>query len=171
MRSFAANSNLPAATPYPLTFCLGSASSTGKDRTSFSFPKEKNRDNPTRPADRRRRCRESDLCCPRTDITRKHHTTACAIQPSAPADNIAYLKDQATGTQNYVCLPSGTGVRRTFIAPQATLFFTYKLLNTEKRQQITLPHGKPTGEWTPAANLAEFARRQFGMGESCRILQ
>ena len=48
----------------------------------FSFSKEKNRDNPTHTADCRRRCRELDLCCLRTDIARNHHTAVCAIRPS-----------------------------------------------------------------------------------------
>jgi hypothetical protein len=51
-----------------------------------------------------------------------------------PAGNIAYLKGQATGTQNSVCFPSGTGIRWTFIAPQATLFFTYKFLNLTRHR-------------------------------------
>ena len=53
-----------------------------------------------------------------------------------PADNTAYLKGHAIGTQNYICLPTSTGSAWAFMAPQATLFLTYKLLHNEIRQQI-----------------------------------
>lgn len=48
--------------------------------------------------------------------------TPPAITP--PAGNTAYLLGHATGTQGYVCLPSGTGASWTVNAsrPQATLF-------------------------------------------------
>lgn len=39
-----------------------------------------------------------------------------------PAGNKVFLLGQAVGTQNYVCLPSGTGVRFVLFTPQATLF-------------------------------------------------
>jgi len=38
------------------------------------------------------------------------------------AGNKAFLKGVATGTQNYVCAPSGTGVAYALFTPQATLF-------------------------------------------------
>jgi hypothetical protein len=38
------------------------------------------------------------------------------------AGNVAFLVGHAVGTQNYVCLPSGTGVAYTLFTPQATLF-------------------------------------------------
>ena len=38
------------------------------------------------------------------------------------AGNEAFLVGHAVGTQNYVCLPSGTGVAFTLFTPQATLF-------------------------------------------------
>ena len=40
----------------------------------------------------------------------------------APAGSKAFLEGHATGTQNYVCLPSSTGFTWTFFGPQATLF-------------------------------------------------
>jgi uncharacterized protein DUF3455 len=43
-----------------------------------------------------------------------------AIQ--VPAGNKLFLVGHASGTQNYVCLPSGTGVRYVLFTPQATLF-------------------------------------------------
>lgn len=39
-----------------------------------------------------------------------------------PAGNEAYLIAHATGTQNYICLPSGNQMAWTFLGPQATLF-------------------------------------------------
>lgn len=63
--------------------------------------------------------------------------------PPVPADlqvppgNTAYLKAQATGTQNYVCLPSAAGLAWKFQGPQATLFVTYKWFGGEIRQQVT----------------------------------
>ena len=39
-----------------------------------------------------------------------------------PAGNKAFLDGHAVGTQNYICLPSGTGFAWTFFGPQATLF-------------------------------------------------
>lgn len=49
-----------------------------------------------------------------------------------PAGNQVFLKAAATGTQNYLCLPSGW----TFIGPQATLFVTLPWLNGPIQQQI-----------------------------------
>jgi hypothetical protein len=46
------------------------------------------------------------------------------------AGNKAFLVGHATGTQNYVCLPSGSGVAWTLFTPQATLF-------DDEGQQIT----------------------------------
>jgi hypothetical protein len=48
--------------------------------------------------------------------------------PSVPAEiqvppgNEAFLVGHGVGTQNYVCLPSGTGVKFVLFTPQATLF-------------------------------------------------
>jgi len=39
-----------------------------------------------------------------------------------PAGNEAFLVGHGVGTQNYVCLPSGTGVAFTLFTPQAILF-------------------------------------------------
>jgi hypothetical protein len=39
-----------------------------------------------------------------------------------PAGNKLFLVGHAVGTQNYVCVPSGTGVRFALFTPQATLF-------------------------------------------------
>jgi hypothetical protein len=48
-----------------------------------------------------------------------------------PAGNKAFLEGHAIGTQDYICLPSGSGSAWTFFGPQATLF------NDDARQVIT----------------------------------
>jgi len=48
-----------------------------------------------------------------------------------PDGHVAFMKTTATGTQNYICLPSGW----TFLAPQAALFLNYRWFNIEVRQQ------------------------------------
>src|SRR5262245_45399250 len=53
------------------------------------------------------------------------------------AGNIPFLEGHAVGTQNYVCLPSGSGFSWTFFGPQATLFLTLKFFNSAIQQQIT----------------------------------
>lgn len=42
-----------------------------------------------------------------------------------PAGNQLFLEAIASGTQNYICLPSGSGFAWTFFGPQATLFNRY----------------------------------------------
>jgi hypothetical protein len=39
-----------------------------------------------------------------------------------PAGNKAFFEGHASGTQHYICLPSGSAVAWTFFGPQATLF-------------------------------------------------
>jgi hypothetical protein len=41
---------------------------------------------------------------------------------AVPAGNTAFLVGHAAGTQNYVCLPAGSGLAWAFYGPQATLF-------------------------------------------------
>jgi hypothetical protein len=56
------------------------------------------------------------------------------LQP--PKDNTLFLSGEAKGTQNYICLPSGSGFAWTFFSPQATLFQTIRLPFGEFQQQI-----------------------------------
>jgi len=56
-----------------------------------------------------------------------------AIQ--VPAGNELFSVGHAIGTQNYVCLPSGTGVKFVLFTPQATLF--------EKQKQIMTHYFSP----------------------------
>src|SRR3712207_1907121 len=53
-----------------------------------------------------------------------------------PAGNTAFLKGQATGTQNYICKLSGSGFAWTLFGPQATLFVKIPWLNGAITQQI-----------------------------------
>ena len=57
-----------------------------------------------------------------------------------PAGNKLFLVGHAVGTQNYVCVPSGTGVRFVLFTPQATLF-------DDEGEQLTTHYFSP--------NLAE----------------
>jgi hypothetical protein len=50
-----------------------------------------------------------------------------------PEGHDVFLHGRAAGTQNYVCLPTATGIRWQFIAPQATLYMSIGDL----QQQIT----------------------------------
>lgn len=87
-------------------------------------------------------------------------STALALPPTAdpftvppvptniqvPAGNTLYLEGQAQGTQNYVCLPSGSGFAWTFFSPQATLFFNLKFGGIEVHQQIITHFLSPNPE-------------------------
>jgi Protein of unknown function (DUF3455) len=53
-----------------------------------------------------------------------------------PAGHSVFMKGNAAGTQNYICLPSATGFAWKLFGPQATLFLTFKLFNIEAKQQI-----------------------------------
>jgi hypothetical protein len=73
-----------------------------------------------------------------------------------PEGNVPFLKGAATGTQNYICMPSAsspTGYGWTFFGPQATLFLTLKWFNGDIRQQITTHYlsPNPTEGGTPRA--------------------
>jgi len=65
-----------------------------------------------------------------------------------PAGNQAFLEGDAVGTQDYICLPSGSGFAWTFFGPQATLF------NDDDEQVIThflspnpFESGTPRATW------------------------
>src|SRR5690348_11948891 len=59
------------------------------------------------------------------------------VPPAVPANirvrpgNRPFLVGHGVGTQNYICLPSGTGFKFTLFMPQATLF------NDQDKQIIT----------------------------------
>ena len=53
---------------------------------------------------------------------------------AVPQGNKVFLHGRAVGTQNYVCLPTATGIRWVFVAPQATLFVP---IFGELQQQVT----------------------------------
>lgn len=57
-----------------------------------------------------------------------------AIQ--VPTGHTAYLTAQATGTQNYVCLPAPNGLAWRFQGPQATVFLTVRWFTGDIRQQV-----------------------------------
>jgi hypothetical protein len=55
---------------------------------------------------------------------------------AVPAGNTAFLVGHGVGTQNYVCLPSGTGVKFLLFTPQATLF-------DDRDKQVTTHYFSP----------------------------
>jgi Protein of unknown function (DUF3455) len=61
-------------------------------------------------------------------ITAPNVPSNLRVQPG----NVPYAKVAATGTQNYICLPSGW----TFIGPQATLFVNVPWISGTIRQQV-----------------------------------
>ena len=80
---------------------------------------------------------------------------AVAVPPvpgeiKVPDGNVAYLKGQATGTQNYICLPAPppapNGVAWKLFGPQANLYLKFKLFNIEIVQQITTHFLSPNPE-------------------------
>jgi len=96
----------------------------------------------------------------KNQLTRRIPLTACATalamafmaslpQPShadpvpnnikVPDGNQVFLESHAVGTQNYICLPSGSGFAWTFFGPQATLF-------NELDEQITTHFLSPNPE-------------------------
>ena len=60
-----------------------------------------------------------------------------------PAGNELYLKAQAVGTQNYLCMPTPSGMAWTFIGPQATLFNSFTLMGRELRIQVATHYLSP----------------------------
>jgi Protein of unknown function (DUF3455) len=53
-----------------------------------------------------------------------------------PVGNTPFLKGEAQGTQNYICLPTASGFSWTFFSPQATLFLAIQWFGGDTRQQI-----------------------------------
>lgn len=49
-------------------------------------------------------------------------TTSIPSDIAVPSDAVLFLVGHGFGTQNYVCLPSGTGVAYSLFTPEATLF-------------------------------------------------
>jgi len=110
--------------------------------------------------------------------------TPAAITP--PAGNVPFLLGHATGTQGYVCLPTGTGVSWTVnpSRPQATLFIT--LSGRYTKQILThflspdthpngyappeLPFGSPTWQSSSDSSMVwgnKLAQISAGSDPSC----
>jgi hypothetical protein len=69
-----------------------------------------------------------------------------AIQ--VPAGNKAFLEGDAIGTQDYICLPSGSGFAWTFFGPQATLFNEHdKQIITHFLSPNPFESGMPRATW------------------------
>jgi hypothetical protein len=84
-----------------------------------------------------------------------------------PAGNTLFLKGEAKGTQNYVCLPSvesSTGVAFKLFTPQATLFLPLNFTGNEFTQQITTHFFSPNPD--PSDNAAIRATWQSSFDTS-----
>jgi hypothetical protein len=78
------------------------------------------------------------------------------LQP--PSGNRPFLMAQASGTQNYICLPSATGVAWSFVGPEATLFVGFRGVHGNTWQQVAthfLSHN-PNGNGTPGPTWQAF---------------
>lgn len=60
-----------------------------------------------------------------------------------PAGHSPFLRLRAIGTQNYVCLPSATGMAWKFQGPQATLYFSYRWMGGTLLQQAATHYLSP----------------------------
>ena len=65
-----------------------------------------------------------------------------------PAKNKVFLEGHAVGTQDYICLPSGSGFAWTFFGPQATLFNDNdKQVTTHFLSPNPFDNGTPSVTW------------------------
>jgi Protein of unknown function (DUF3455) len=60
-----------------------------------------------------------------------------------PPGNAAFLRGQAIGTQNYICLPADAGFTWKFVGPQATLFVGIQYMNRSIFQQVATHYLSP----------------------------
>ncbi len=78
-----------------------------------------------------------------------------------PAGNKAFLVGHAVGTQNYICLPSGSGFAFTLFTPQATLF------NDDDKQIIThFFSPNPVRGWHDSRHVAALAGHEHRLGQA-----
>jgi Protein of unknown function (DUF3455) len=86
-----------------------------------------------------------------------------------PAGNKAFLRGHAIGTQNYICLPSASGVSWTLFRPQATLFNNYDVqiithFLSPNRDESDTP--RPTWQHSrDSSTVWARAQREFPVGE------
>src|SRR5215831_10742134 len=77
------------------------------------------------------------------------------VKLEVPAGNTLFLKGEAKGTQNYVCLPSAeskTGVAFKLFTPQATLFLPLNFTGNDFTHQIITHFFSPNPD--PSDNSA-----------------
>ena len=87
-----------------------------------------------------------------------------------PDGHTAYLKAQATGTQNYICMPSPSGYAWKLTGPQATLYLTLKWMNGEIKHQITTHYlspnpnegGTPRATWLSSLDTSGVWAKAIG---------
>jgi hypothetical protein len=72
-----------------------------------------------------------------------------------PAGNKAFLQGDAVGTQNYICLPSGTGFAWILFGPQATLFSDqHEQVITHFLSPNPVEAGTPRPTWRHSRNTS-----------------
>src|ERR1700704_4159076 len=72
-----------------------------------------------------------------------------------PAGNKAFLQGDAVGTQNYICLPSGTGFAWILFGPQATLFSDqHEQVITHFLSPNPVEAGTPRATWRHSRNTS-----------------
>jgi hypothetical protein len=71
-----------------------------------------------------------------------------------PAGNKLFFAGHAIGTQNYICLPSGTGVMFVLFTPQATLFSDGKQVTTHYFSPNPAEDGTIRATWQHARDTS-----------------
>jgi hypothetical protein len=108
------------------------------------------------------------------------HVTVPPVPPAiqVPAGNTPFLKGEAVGTQNYICLPTSGGAAWTFFGPQATLFARLKFFQIEILQQITThflspnpdENGMPRATWQSSLDTSAVWARAIASSTDPRFV-
>jgi hypothetical protein len=72
------------------------------------------------------------------------------------AGNKPFLVGHATGTQNYICLPSGTGFKFALFTPQATLFDRDEQVTTHYFSPNPAERGTVRATWQHSRDTSTF---------------
>jgi len=86
------------------------------------------------------------------------HVTPPAVPVAiqVPGGNKAFLKGAAVGTQDYICLPSGSGFAWTLFGPQATLFDEHdEQIITHFLSPNPVENGRPRVTWQDSRDTSE----------------
>jgi len=74
----------------------------------------------------------------------------------APAGHVVFLETQASGTQNYICMPAPAGVAWKFLGPQATVFVSapkfHQQIATHFLSANPMEQGTPRATWQSSSD-------------------